>query len=354
MKVKVTYNTTLPLKGFNPKVTIIEEVNNLYFVVFMDRISGNVIASGSLWSNNTLCAQRQWFTYWKINIYKGKEKVYTEDFDPKGKTVFIKSDARALGDNLAWIPYFEEFRIKHKCNVVCSTFFNELFINEYPNLLFVKPDTVIHNVYAQYYVGTVKPDNYIYSPRPYGKISMQEHATDILGLEHKEIKARITKPSVRKTKTVCISEKASTTAKEWNGNWQEVVDYLVSEGYEVKVISKEPTNLINVTDKTGNHQLSERIKDLCEAEFFIGVSSGLSWLAHSCETYVFIVSDHTPKDHEFSDNCTRIYSDKCMDEVFPNIPVNSNITSGQVIQEIINIRNKSFASVESELELSLV
>lgn len=339
MKVKVTYNTTLPLLGFNPKVSITEDPLNSYFVVFMDRISGKVIASGTVPPNGSISAKRQWFTWWKINIYKGKECIFTENFNPEGKTVFIKSDARALGDNLAWIPYFEEFRIKHKCNVICSTFFNELFENEYPDLLFVAPDTRIANVYAQYYVGTVKPDNYIYSPRPYGKIPLQETASDILGLEHKEIMAKITKPVVQKTKTVCLSEKGSTKLKEWDGNWQVVVDYLVADGYEVKVISKEPTALKNITDKTGDFSLADRIKDLCQAQFFIGISSGLAWLAHSCQTYVFIVSDHTPKDHEFKDNCTRIYSDKCRTEVIQE-PVKSNITAEQIIRSFDNVMHK--------------
>lgn len=340
MKVKITYNTTLPLQGLNPKVSIAEEEENTYFVVFKDRISNEVVASGGIKSNESIAAQRQWFTYWRINIYKGKDCVYSEDFDPIGKNIFIKIDASALGDNLAWMPYIEEFRIKHKCNVICSTFFNELFENEYPHLLFAQPNTAISNVYAQYYVGTVKPDNYIYSPRPYGKISLQATATDILGLPEEELKAKITKPNVIKTKTVCISEKGSTKLKEWDGNWQEVVDYLVNQGYEVKVISKERTELKNVTDKTGDLPLSERIKDLCEAEFFIGVSSGLSWLAHSCDTYVFIISDHTPKDHEFCHGCTRIYSDACRHEVIQEA-VKSNITSEQVIGEIEKVIEKN-------------
>jgi autotransporter strand-loop-strand O-heptosyltransferase len=341
MNVKVTYTTTLPLQGLNPKVIITEDADNNYFVVFIDRLNGEVVASGSVSSNGWISAKRHWFMNWRINIYKGKEKVYTEDFNAQGKTVFIKIDARALGDNLAWIPYAEEFRKKHNCNIICSTFWNDLFIREYPKITFVPPDTHIQKwggqeIYAQYYVGTVKPDNIFYSPRPYGKISLQETATDILGLEHQELCAKIAKPIVEKTKSVCISEKASITTKEWDGNWQEVVDYLISEGYEVKVISKEPTKLFRITDKTGDIALSERIKDLCQSEFFIGVSSGLSWLSHSCDIHTFIISDHTPPNHEFQNNCTRIYSDKCRDVVLPNEPIKSGIKTEQVIGELEN------------------
>lgn len=337
MEIKVSYKTTLPLKGLNPKVTIIEKgINDRYFVEFIDRTSGNIISNGFVESNDTISAERQWFTYWRINIYKKEKCIYIEDFNPEGKNIFIKIDARALGDNIAWMPYIEEFRIKHKCNIICSTFYNELFENEYPELLFVKPNTNIKNIYAQYYVGTVKPDNYKYSPRPYGKISLQETASDILGLKHKALTARITKPDINKTKSVCISEKASSIFKEWDGDWQKVTDYLVQKGYEIKIISKEPTNLTNITDKTGDVYLSERIKDLCQAEFFIGVSSGLSWLANACGTYVFIISDYTPKDHEFKNNCTRIYSDKCRDIILEEPMPRFSITTDRVINEINN------------------
>lgn len=355
MKVDVTYNTTLPLQGLNPKVSIVDDYNNVYFVVFIDRITGNVIASGSVESNKWIAAKRQWFTWWRINVYKGKEKVYTEDFNPYGKNVFIKIDAKALGDNLAWMPYVEEFRIKHKCNVICSTFFNDLFKDEYRDILFIQPwtekgkvDNRISNIYATYYVGTQKPDNYAYSPRPYGKIRLQETASDILGLEFREIKAKITRPIIEKTKSVCISTSGSSIVKEWNGRWQDVVDYLISEGYEVKAIGKERTDLHGVINKTGDFPLSERISDLCQAQFFIGISSGLSWLAHSCNTYVYIVSDHTPKDHEFSENCTRIYSEKCRKEVIQQ-GVDSGITPMQIIEEI---KKKKYLALENIQQFS--
>jgi hypothetical protein len=57
--------------------------------------------------------------------------------DLEGKKVFIAIDSRSLGDNLAWIPYVEEFRNKHNCTVVCSTFWNKIL--DYPEIEFVEP-----------------------------------------------------------------------------------------------------------------------------------------------------------------------------------------------------------------------
>ena len=57
----------------------------------------------------------------------------------KGKKVFISFESSSLGDTISWVPYCEEFRKKHNCEVVVSTFKNFLFEKTYPNLKFVKP-----------------------------------------------------------------------------------------------------------------------------------------------------------------------------------------------------------------------
>jgi hypothetical protein len=50
-------------------------------------------------------------------------------------------DSSAIGDTLAWFPYLEEFRKKHNCELVVSTFHNEWFIKTYKDIEFVKPGT---------------------------------------------------------------------------------------------------------------------------------------------------------------------------------------------------------------------
>jgi len=76
----------------------------------------------------------------------------------KNKVIQIRSDAFGLGDNIAWIPYAEEFRKKHQCVVLVSTFFNDLFIDQYPELIFVNPNNPIHNTHETFYLG-VEVDN---------------------------------------------------------------------------------------------------------------------------------------------------------------------------------------------------
>lgn len=313
MEVKVDYLCYLPKEGHSPKVTIIDDEDKIYRVLFVDDDSGHLIFSGDCKGGQTIIGSRQWYTRWLILIYDSSETlVHIEKFGLEDKVVFIKSDAWALGDNIAWMPYIEEFRKEHHCKVICSTFFNSLFEEVYPDLLFVKPNTRIANVYAQYYIGANDEDNIKYSPSNSKRVPLQKVACDILGLPYREIKPKVVikqRQDKNTPKYVCISEFASTPEKEWKypGGWQLVVDYLNSLGYKVLAISKEPTQLNNVVNLTGDgYDLHQRITQLEGAKLFIGVSSGLSWLSWAVGTHVLMISDVTPEWHEFQTGITRL------------------------------------------------
>jgi O-phosphoseryl-tRNA(Cys) synthetase len=62
-------------------------------------------------------------------------------------------DSSAIGDTLAWFPYLEEFRKKHNCKLICSTFHNKWFESQYPEIEFVKPGTSVEGLYAMYTIG---------------------------------------------------------------------------------------------------------------------------------------------------------------------------------------------------------
>jgi autotransporter strand-loop-strand O-heptosyltransferase len=179
--------------------------------------------------------------------------------------------------------------------------------------MFVAPNTKIENVYAQYYIGAAYDNNPKYCRLNAAECELQRIASDILGLEHQELKPEINFqwgfPTSRFVfNYVTLSEFGSAENKHWKteGGWQGVVDYIKSRGYEVVVISKEKTNLKRVIDFSGDFPLTERICDIKNAKFHLGVSSGLSWLAWGLGTHVVMISDVTPKFHEFSTNITRI------------------------------------------------
>lgn len=313
MKFKISYKTTAPLKEGAPIIYCYPEQNDSnYTAYFKDLDSEETVTTTITPKTIYVSSGRQWFTNWEITIKDNNGTIVCYDkFNLTNKVVFIKSDAKALGDNLAWMPYIEKFRIKNNCTVVCSTFFNELFTNSYPDILFVEPNTQIQNVYAQYYIGTHNTMNECYQPSLYLNNPLQKIACDILGLEYKEIKTNVGVPlNVIKKKQVTLSEYASLKVKEWNipGGWQAIVDLFVKYGYEVIVISKEYSYLKNITNKSGDRPLQERIYDIANSEYHIGLSSGLSWLAWAANTHTFLISDFTPPYHEFQSNSTRIYN----------------------------------------------
>lgn len=315
IRVLVNFVSTQPLEGDCPKVYLFgEESEEIYRIEFLDSESGNVISKYFAKVNSLTTGGVQWFVDWKIDVYRqsNNQLIYSEKYDASNKVVFIKFDGFALGDNISWIPYVEEFRKKHNCIVICSTFYNYLFKSIYPNVLFVNPNTVIENVYAQYYVGASN-GNKKYCPLDYEESPLQKMASKTLGLGHREIRPNIEwnvlhkKPNIE-GKYVCLSEFASHEKKHWKelGGWQKVVDLLNEKGYKVAVVSKEPTGLKNVIDLTGEGSLMERMVDLYHCEFYMGVSSGLAWLAWSLGKKVIMVSDCTPSWCEFKENNYRV------------------------------------------------
>lgn len=311
----VSYVTTLPKEGNAPRVSITGNHQETYEVCLYDQNA--LVKSFPCQTNQTVISKtKQWFTNWVVKIFDSNNNlVFVDTFNLNNKIVFIKIDAFALGDNIAWIPYVEEFRKKHNCVVICSTFFNDLFIGPYPNILFVKPNTTIHNIYAQYYVGASNDDNPFYSPIKSNFNPLQKVASEILGLPFTEIKPELTfivnnyKPKFNK-RYVTISEFASSPSKHWlfPNAWQLLVDFIIDNDYLVVSISKEESNLNNIIKLNGNLPLIDRAIDIYHAEFHIGVSSGLSWLAWGLNTHVFLISDVTPVWHEFQSNTTRFHN----------------------------------------------
>ena len=110
---------------------------------------------------------------------------------------------------------------------------------------------------------------------------------------------------------VCIAVQSTTQAKYWNNpeGWHEVVRFLKEAGYRVVCIDRSPTHgggLVwnhipnGAEDETGDHPLAERARWLKHAEFFVGLSSGLSWLAWSVGTPVVMISGFTHPVNEFA------------------------------------------------------
>jgi autotransporter strand-loop-strand O-heptosyltransferase len=260
-------------------------------------------------SNNTYCKLfRKYYNGIKYKIFKGPFLIKEEDITFKGKKVFIAFDSSSLGDTISWVPYCEEFRKIHECEVVVSTFLNFLFIKSYPKLTFVNPGEVVDDIHAMFKIGWFY-DNSLEPENP-ATIPLQKGITNILGLDFIEIKSKVDFiPNVRpyEEKYVTIATNSTAGCKLWNNptGWLELISYLKSKGYRVINVSKDADDYPGA-EKLINDDLQNTMNVIYYSDFFIGLSSGLSWLSWALNKQVVMISNFTLNDHEFQTNCIRI------------------------------------------------
>lgn len=313
-------NIIVPLKPIinvnfieGPKVEVLNGGEDKYNVVFYNTKENKIEHSGEIGNNCWIKANKRYFIDWLIIVNNTKYKL-----DFKDKRVYISLDSKSLGDTLAWIPYVEVFRQKHKCHVVCSTFINELFIDTYPEIEFVNPGVAVNNIAAMYNIGWFYDGddvNYFRNPVDFKKQPLQKTACDILGLEYEEVLPKLNLPERNIKKQVAIAIHSTCQAKYWNNptGWQEVVDYLKAQGYEVILLSREGDGYMGNYHPKGitqhpNGPLEDVIKTLRESEFFIGIGSGLSWLSWACQIPTVIISGFSEPYTETITNTIRIDS----------------------------------------------
>lgn len=314
---KFTYNIDF---SDGARVEILGKPNEKFQIEFLNKDTNEIEYSTELESNNRCKTSSTYFKNWKI-IIKHKNKIVIDyDFDAKEKNVLINFDTKSMGDNLAFIPYVEEFRKKHKCIVYCSTFWNSLFKEGYPEIKFIEPGEVPAgiNFYARYILGWFMPWRKELNPNDFKTIPLQQTASDILGFEYKEIVPKIRiKEGVRpiQEKYVCLAQFSTANAKHWHYpyknnylGWQIIVDWLNAQGYKVAVMSKQTTNLKNVIDWTGDFPIEHRINQIKHCEFFIGIGSGLSWLAWAIGKKVVMISGFSNPICEFNKNNIRVHN----------------------------------------------
>lgn len=316
----------------SPHVEILGSFSNKYQIDFIDNKSGETIHRANISNNMWTKCSIKYCKDWKIVVTPENniEEPTVIEFNPTGQKVYISLDSKSLGDTLAWFPVVEEFRKKWNCDVACSTFRNEFFKATYPEIEFVNPGSVVSDLYAMFNIGWYYFENgnqdFSKSPRDFRTIPLQQTASDILNIDfEKTIPAILDKSNIKRQiegKYVCIAPHASALAKYWNnpGGWQNVINYLNNKGYSVVYISQEPLGddwhdsklggkLQNVIDKSGDLPLEDRLSDLCFADYFIGVGSGLSWLSWCAGTPTMLISGFSKPYTEFIENCDRIFHD---------------------------------------------
>ena len=200
--------------------------------------------------------------------------------------------------------------------------FSKLYVKTYKNFLFDKEYYKSKGIYLinspvavtpKFNLGCYYTDDtpiqrnkhkYDWKTVPLGKV-----ASDRLGFNYIETRPVLSPEfihNVEKEKSIVVATNSTAQLKYWNNEngWQELIDWHVENGYDVKYSSSENTSLKNMIhiDKS----LENVAKEISKAEYFIGISSGLSWFAWALNAHVILISGFTQEDLEFTDNCTRI------------------------------------------------
>ena len=292
----------------NPYLEILgPESDKKYTVEFIEP-NGDVLYRNIISTNNWVRLNREYFTDYTIKIWNEQELIFLEKLDLNNERVFISFDSHSLGDTIAWIPYCLEFKKKHNCHLIVACKWTELFEEVYPEIEFVPVGSTVHNLRAMYKLGWFWDSNK--EPELCNTIPLQKATTNILGLEYEEIKPVINftpKDKPYSEKYITIATHSTSGLKYWNypDGWQKLVDILTTGGYKLVSVSKETSELNNVVNLEDT-SIENTMNVIHHSEFFIGLSSGLSWLAWALNKHVVMISNFTEKDHEFTSNTTRI------------------------------------------------
>lgn len=263
-----------------------------------------------------VASTKKYYVNFGLEIYLDDQLIFCHDLDLAGKKVLIKFPVGTLGDIIAWFPYAQIFKYKHDCEVYCAMApeLAALFRPAYPELYFIGPEERPAGIYASYYMGIFFPcDDRAHQPVDWRIVGLQKTIPCILGLEPVEVRPCILPQNPERQIAepyVCIAAQATSQAKYWNNGsgWLKVIKHLKDKGYRVLCIDRESChgsgsrwNTIphGAEDFTGALPLTERVDLLFHADFFIGLSSGLSWLAWGAGKPVVMISGFSLPITEF-------------------------------------------------------
>jgi autotransporter strand-loop-strand O-heptosyltransferase len=248
--------------------------------------------------------------------------VLAHEYDARGQEILIQFPIGTLGDILAWFPYAARFGQVHGCRLTCamSGLLIPLLRDAWPDIRFVtheelEDQKLTETFYATYSMGLFFDDaECIHQPTDFRHVGLHRTAGYILGVDPAEEAPRLALPDETRPIAepyVCIAVQSSTQSKNWTNphGWREVVAFLKASGYRVICIDQKPVHGSGIVwnhmphgveDETGDRPLVERARWLRHAAAFVGLSSGLSWLAWAAGTPVVLVSGFTHPNNEFT------------------------------------------------------
>lgn len=242
----------------------------------------------------------------------------------EGKVLLLHLDSFCLGDTICFSSLLDCFVDYHKPKYVyVSTFFPHLLMSNNSKYEFINA-----NQDKFYEIDKLIDVGYDKNKISHTFGGMFYAAKDTLKLPQTTKPAKppvIPKQRNVNSNKITIGPETIKEISQWNFNgtmgWQTVVNGLKGVGYDVYNVSYENTmNLENVIGVHGHDDINVAIDHIVNSRLFVGLSSGLSWLAWAYGVPVVMISNFTRKENEFE--CFRVDNtsicNSCFN-IFPNI-----------------------------------
>jgi autotransporter strand-loop-strand O-heptosyltransferase len=260
---------------------------------------------------------KKYYVRFRIEAWKGEKLVFEHNYDASGRNILIAFPVGTLGDTIAWASYATRFADRHKCKltIAMAERLIPLFAGAYPDISFIDTKNAkTDGYYATYRVGLFFNDvERIHQPVDFRHVGLHRTAAHILGLDPAEASPRLAVPHGERPiaeKYVIIATQATSQCKYWNNpfGWREIIAFLKAAGYRVVCIDQKPVNGVGIVwnhvpagaeDLTGQLSLEDCVNWIRHAEFFVGLSSGLSWLAWAAGAHIVMISGFTLPSTEF-------------------------------------------------------
>jgi autotransporter strand-loop-strand O-heptosyltransferase len=281
-----------------------------------DMDTGNILFETTLKAGR-INSSKRYFVRVRLEVWQNGETLLVHDYSAADREVLVQFPVGTLGDPIGWFPYAVKFQERHGCRLTCAMGEKiiPLFRDAYPNIAFLAHEEVDPGrYYATYSIGLFFDDSeFVHQPCDFRHVGLHRTAGYILGVDPTEARPRLSIENRARPIAepyVCIAVQSTTQSKYWNNptGWREIVAFLKDAGYRVVCIDQRATHghgLVwnhipyGAEDQTGDQTLQERARWLEHCAFFIGLSSGLSWLAWAAGTPVVMISGFTHPSNEF-------------------------------------------------------
>jgi autotransporter strand-loop-strand O-heptosyltransferase len=296
---------------------VLPETDYPWRVRLSDLDTGNILFETEL-KTGRVNSTKRYYVRFRLEVWQQGESIFAHEYSAKDREVLVQFPVGTIGDTMGWLPYAVKFKEKHGCRLTCGMAERliPLFREAYPDITFVTLEEIEPaRYYATYSMGLFFDDkDFVFQPSDFRHVGLHRTAGYILGVDPTEVPPRVALTDDSRPipePYVCIAVQSTTQSKYWNNpnGWHEIISFLKQAGYRVICIDQRRVHGAGLVwnhiphgaeDETGDRPLLERARWMKHADFFVGLSSGLAWLAWAVGTPVVMISGFTHPTNEFA------------------------------------------------------